>query len=290
MTPGASGNPPLATVDVPAIVERARDRLDRAGAGTVDVAMILGSGLSHLAGQLEDPVSVAYEEIPDFPRSTVPGHAGEFVVGTLEGARVGCAAGRFHLYEGYPPAAVALTVRVLHALGPAWLLVTNAAGSLDPRNEPGAMMAIRDHLNLQFANPLRGRPPKTIANPFPDMSNPYDGALRERLHRVALDEGVALREGIYAGVLGPTYETPAEIRYLRRIGADAVGMSTVAEAVVAAEIGLPVVGISLLTNFAAGLSADPLAHEEVTEVAEATREPMTRLVRAFVREAVRRGG
>lgn len=280
-----AGNPPLATIDVPSIVEGARDRLDGAGAGEADVAMILGSGLSHLAGELEEAVTVPYGEIPDFPHSTVPGHAGAFVVGTLEGVRVACAAGRFHLYEGYAPAAVTLTVRVLHALGPAWLLVTNAAGSVDPGNPPGTMMAIRDHLNLQFANPLRGRPPKAITNPFPDMSNPYDEELRERLHAVALEEGVALREGVYAGVLGPTYETPAEIRFLRRIGADAIGMSTVAEAIVAAEIGLPVVGISLLTNFAAGLSAEPLAHEEVTEVAEATREPMTRLVRRFVREA-----
>ncbi len=280
-----AGNPPLAAIDVPAIVEGARDRLDRAGADEADAAMILGSGLSHLAGELEEAVTIPYGEIPDFPHSTVPGHAGAFVVGTLEGARVACAAGRFHLYEGYAPAAVTLTVRVLHALGPAWLLVTNAAGSLDPRNPPGTMMAISDHLNLQFANPLRGRPPKAVTNPFPDMSNPYDAALRERLHAVALEEGIALREGVYAGVLGPTYETPAEIRFVRRIGADAIGMSTVAEAIVAAEIGLPVVGISLLTNFAAGLSAEPLAHEEVTEVAEATREPMTRLVRRFVREA-----
>lgn len=285
MTPGASGNPPLATIDVPAIAERARDRLDRAGAGSVDAAMILGSGLSHLAGVLDDAVRLPYDEIPDFPRSTVEGHAGEFVVGTLEGARIACAAGRFHLYEGYPPPAVALTVRVLHALGPAWLLVTNAAGSLDPRNEPGTPMAITDHLNLQFSNPLRGRPPETISNPFPGMSNPYDAALRERLLEVALEERIDLREGVYAGVLGPTYETPAEIRFLRRIGADAVGMSTVGEAIAAAEVGLPVVGISLLTNFAAGLSAEPLAHDEVTEVAEATREPMTRLVRRFVREA-----
>lgn len=285
MTVGPAGDPPLAALDVHAIAERARDRLDRAGAETADVAMILGSGLSHLAGQLDDAISVPYAEIPEFPRSTVPGHAGAFVVGALEGVRVACAAGRFHLYEGYPAAAVTLTVRVLHALGPRWLLVTNAAGSLDPRHPPGTLMAIRDHLDLQFANPLRGRPPKEISNPFPDMSNPYDPALRDRLHDVALAERIALHEGVYAGVLGPTYETPAEIRFLRRIGADAVGMSTVAEAIAAAEVGLPVVGISLLTNFATGLSTEPLSHDEVTEIAAATREPMTRLVRGFVWEA-----
>lgn len=278
-----SGDPQLPTLDVPALVQGARSALVEAGAGEVDAAMILGSGLSHLAGELDDAVTIPYADIPDFPRSTVEGHAGSFVVGSLEGARVACAAGRFHLYEGYAPAAVTLTVRVLHALGPAWLLVTNAAGSLDWRNPPGTLMAITDHLDLQFANPLRGRPPEAISNPFPDMSNPYDAALRERLLAVALEEGIGLREGVYAGVLGPTYETPAEIRFLRFAGADAVGMSTVAEAVAAAEIGLPVVGISLLTNFAAGLATEPLHHEEVTEIAEATRGPMTRLVRGFVR-------
>lgn len=285
----AFGDPPTAARDVHDLAEAARTALERAGAGPVDAAMILGSGLSHLADALDDAVSVDYADIPGFPRSTVPGHAGRFVVGTLEGARIACAAGRFHLYEGYPPAVVTLTVRVLHALGPAWLLVTNAAGSLDRRNPPGTLLAITDHLNVQFANPLRGRPPEAIENPFPDLSNPYDAALRERLRAVALAEGIELREGVYAGVLGPTYETPAEIRFLRIAGADAVGMSTVAEAIVAAEVGLPVVGISLLTNYAAGLATEPLAHEEVTEIAEATREPMTRLVRGFVRASAGRG-
>lgn len=255
------------------------------GAGEVEAGFVLGSGLSPLADLLEDAVVVPYAGIPDFPRSTVKGHAGNFVVGSLEGVRVACAQGRFHLYEGWAPAAVALPVRVLHGLGAQWLLVTNAAGSLDPRLAPGTFMAIRDHLNLQFASPLRGRPPGRIENPFPDMSNPYDAGLRERLHDVALAEGIELRDGVYAGVAGPSYETRAEVRFLRRIGADAVGMSTVGEVIAAAELGLPVVGISLVTNPAAGLADAPLSHDEVTEVAEGATDRLVRLVRAFVRRA-----
>ncbi|HUP18404.1 MAG TPA: purine-nucleoside phosphorylase [Gemmatimonadota bacterium] len=266
-----------------AAVTAAREWLEAAGAGPVTGGLVLGSGLSGLAEELEDRITVPYADIPGFPRATVPGHAGNFVVGKLEGTAVACAQGRFHLYEGWEPAAVALTVRVLHALGARWILVTNAAGSLDPRLAPGSLMAIRDHLNLQFASPLRGRAPEAISNPFPDMSNPYDERLRERLHTVALEERILLRDGVYAGVSGPTYETPAEIRFLRRIGADAIGMSTVGEAIAAAEIGVPLVGISLITNAAAGLSDQPLAHEDVTEIAGRTAERLARLVRGFVR-------
>lgn len=279
MSPG----PASPAVDVHPLVEAARARLERAGVGGADVGLVLGSGLSALAEGLENAVTLPYAEIPDFPRSTVPGHAGNFVVGTLEGVRVACAQGRFHVYEGWDPAAVALPVRVLHGLGVRWVLVTNAAGSLNPRLGPGTLMAIRDHLNLQFANPLRGRPPERITNPFPDLSNPYDAGLRERLHRVAVAEGILLREGVYAGVLGPSYETPAEIRFLLRSGADAVGMSTVGETIAAAEVGLPVVGVSLLTNLASGLSGRPLSHDEVTRIAGRTAARLGRLVRAFVR-------
>ncbi|MDX1623478.1 MAG: purine-nucleoside phosphorylase [Gemmatimonadota bacterium] len=277
------GAPAPRGIDVETLVARARRALDRAGAGAAEAGLILGSGLSFLADELEGPVRAAYDEIPGFPRTTVEGHAGNFVVGTLEGRTVAMAQGRFHLYEGYDPAAVALTVRVLHVLGARWMLVTNAAGSVDFRMEPGTLMAIRDQLNLQFANPLRGRPPGKVENPFPDMSNPYDRELRRRLHAVALEEGIELREGVYAGVPGPSYETPAEVTFLRRAGADAVGMSTVGEVVAAAELELPVVGISLLTNFAAGLAAGPLRHEEVTETAARSRDRFARLVRAFLR-------
>jgi purine-nucleoside phosphorylase len=275
----ARGGPPIADV-----VAAALDRIEEARAGRIEVAMILGSGLSVLADHLEDPVKVAYGEIAGFPRSTVPGHAGNFVIGSLEGRIVGVAQGRFHLYEGYDPREVVLPVQVLRALGASALLITNAAGSLDRRRPPGTLMAIRDQINLQFANPLAGtRQEGRAARMMVERTETYDPALLALLHRTALAEKIRLREGVYLGLTGPTYETPAEIRFLKRIGADAVGMSTVGEAVAAASLGLPVAGVSLLTNFAAGLTHRRLSHEDVTHVAERTRHRLERLVRGFLR-------
>ncbi|HET9332932.1 MAG TPA: purine-nucleoside phosphorylase [Gemmatimonadota bacterium] len=266
------------------VVAAALDRLERAGAGPIDVAMVLGSGLSVLADHLEDPVRVPYREIDGFPQSTVPGHAGNFVVGTLEGRTVGMAQGRFHLYEGYEAREVVLPIRVLHALGARALLVTNAAGSLDRRRPPGTLMAIRDQMNLQFANPLAGsHPTGRTARMMVERTETYDPGLLALLHATALEQTIRLREGVYAGLPGPTYETPAEIRFLKRAGADAVGMSTVGEAIAAASLGMPVAGVSLLTNYAAGLTRRHLTHDEVTRVAERTRHRLERLVRGFVR-------
>jgi purine-nucleoside phosphorylase len=271
------------------VVAAALDRIQRAGAGPIEVAMVLGSGLSVLADHLEDSVRVPYREIEGFPRSTVPGHAGNFVVGTLEGRTVGMAQGRFHLYEGYDAREVVLPVRVLHALGARALLVTNAAGSLDRRRPPGTLMAIRDQMNLQFANPLAGsHPTGRAARMMIERTETYDPALLALLHATALEHTIRLREGVYAGLPGPTYETPAEIRFLKRAGADAVGMSTVGEAVAAASLGMPVAGVSLLTNYAAGLTRRHLTHDEVTRVAERTRHRLERLVRGFVRRLDRR--
>jgi purine-nucleoside phosphorylase len=267
------------------VVQAARERLEAAGAGKVAGALVLGSGLSYLADRLDAAARVPYADIPGFPHSTVPGHAGNFVVGELEGVRVAMAQGRLHTYEGWPPADVVLPIRVFHALGARWLLLTNAAGSIDPGNPPGTLMAIHDHVNLQFANPLIGRDPEGVTNPFPDMSGVYDARLRALLHEVALAEGILLRDGVYGGVLGPSYETPAEIRFLRRVGVDAVGMSTVGEVITAAELGIPVAAVSLLTNYAAGLAREPLTHAEVTEAAEARKGEIERLVRGFVRRA-----
>jgi purine-nucleoside phosphorylase len=266
------------------VVAAALDRLQEAGAGGIEVAMILGSGLSVLAEHLEDSVRVAYREIEGFPRSTVPGHAGNFVIGSLEGRTVGMAQGRLHSYEGYDPREVVLPVRVLHGLGATTLLVTNAAGSLDRRRPPGTLMAIRDQINLQFANPLAGsHQTGRAARMMVEHTETYDPGLLRLLHETALGEKIRLREGVYAGVAGPTYETPAEIRFLKRIGADAVGMSTVGEAVAAASLSLPVAGISLLTNYAAGLTRRHLSHDEVTHVAERTRHRIERLIRGFLR-------
>jgi purine-nucleoside phosphorylase len=244
--------------------------------------MVLGSGLSHLADRISHGVTVPYEEIPGFPHATVPGHAGNFIVGALDGVSIAIAQGRFHLYEGYRPAEVVMPVRVLHALGAKWLLLTNAAGSLDRRNPPGTLLVIRDHVNLQFGNPLIGRDPAASDNPFPDMSNAYDERLRARIHTTALAERILVREGVYAGVVGPSYETPAEVRFLRRIGVDAVGMSTVGEVIVAAELGLPVAAISLLTNWAAGLTERPLSHGDVTAMAAKQGRELERLIVGFI--------
>jgi len=282
VTPPSDINP---TASPSALVQAAVDRLRDAGAREVEAALILGSGLSYLADDLDDRIEVGYDEIPGFPQSTVEGHSGNFVVGTLDSVPVAFAQGRFHLYEGYPQSWLALPVRVLAALGARFLLVTNAAGSLDLDNPPGTLLAITDHINFQFANPLIGRPTDEITNPFPDMCNAYNEELRERLTTIALEQETPLREGVYAGVLGPSYETAAEIGLLRKIGAHAVGMSTVAEVIAAAELGLPVAGVSLLTNYATGLTAEPLAHDEVTEAAASARPQFERLVRAFVRSA-----
>ena len=271
------------------VVAAALDRIQRAGAGPIEVAMVLGSGLSVLADHLEDPVRIPYGEIGGFPRSTVPGHAGNFVVGTLEGRTVGMAQGRFHLYEGYEAREVVLPVRVLHALGARALLVTNAAGSLDRRRPPGTLMAIRDQMNLQYANPLAGsHPTGRTARMMIERTETYDPGLLALLHATALEQTIRLREGVYVGLPGPTYETPAEVRFLKRAGADAVGMSTVGEAVTAASLGMPVAGVSLLTNYAAGLTRRHLTHDEVTRVAERTRHRLERLVRGFVRRLDRR--
>lgn len=280
MSPASGlGGPPIAD-----IVGAALDRLEEAGAGRIEVALVLGSGLSVLAEHLEDPVTVPYREIEAFPRSTVPGHAGNFVVGTLEGRAVGMAQGRLHVYEGYDPRAVVLPVRVLRALGAETLVVTNAAGSLDKRRPPGTLMAIRDHVDLQFANPLAGSQLYgRAARMTVERAETYDPALLALLHEVALEEKIRLREGVYAGMAGPTYETPAEIRFLQRIGVDAVGMSTVGEAIAAASLGLPVAGVSLLTNYAAGLTRRHLDHDEVTQTAERTRHRLERLIRGFLR-------
>lgn len=263
-------------------VESALGVLREAGVEEVSAGLILGSGLSYLAAETNDPITIPYETIPGFPRSTVEGHAGNFVVGDLEGVRVAFAQGRFHLYEGHAAPMVSVGVRVLAGLGARYLFVTNAAGSIEPRHPPGTLMAISDHINLQFVNPLIGRSPERIDNAFPDMSAAYDPDLRERLAEVAADQSIELRHGVYAGVLGPSYETSAEIGMLRRLGADAVGMSTVPEVVTAAELELPVVGVSLITNLATGLAPEPLTHDEVTEIAETARDRFGRLVRAFV--------
>ena len=244
-------------------------------------AIILGSGLGGLAGDIRDAKRVAFRDIPGFPAATVHGHAGEMIAGTLGGRPVLALAGRFHLYEGHSARLAGFSVRVLHALGARVLFVSNAAGGVNRTFAAGDLMSIADHINLMGRNPLEG-PLEEGDTRFPDMSAPYDPALRATLRDVALASGIPLREGVYAGLLGPVYETPAEVRMLERIGADAVGMSTVPEVIVARAIGVRVVGVSCITNLAAGLSPAPLSHDEVLDTTTRVASRFQRLVTGFV--------
>lgn len=243
--------------------------------------LVLGSGLGGLADELADAVRVPYAEIPGFPRSTVAGHAGALIFGRWEGVSVAALQGRFHLYEGWAPALVALPVRALAALGARLLLLTNAAGGLRPGLQPGDLMLMADHLNLMARNPLVG-PVLPGETRFPDMSEPYDVAFRRIAAAVALELKIPLEEGVYAAMLGPSYETPAEIRMLARMGADAVGMSTVPEVIVARALGLRVLGVSCITNLAAGLGGAPLSHDEVMQVGARVRDRLASLVRGVL--------
>jgi purine-nucleoside phosphorylase len=246
------------------------------------VAVILGSGLGGFADSLEGAVSIPYEKLPHFPRSSVPGHAGRLVLGTLEGQPLVVMSGRVHFYEGYSPAQVAFPARVMCGLKPRALVVTNAAGGINPGFAPGDLMAITDHLNLSGFNPLIGPNEEKLGARFPDMSHAYAPQLLAKLEAAAKTEKVALKKGVYVQLSGPSYETPAEIRMLRTLGADAVGMSTVPEVVAAAHMGVKVAGISCITNLAAGISAQPLSHNEVSETAERVKGVFTRLVKRFV--------
>jgi xanthosine phosphorylase len=248
------------------------------------LGLILGSGLGALADGLDHAVAVAYADLPGFPRPTVAGHDGRMVLGRLEGLPVACLQGRVHLYEGVPASAVNVPVRTLKALGCEILVLTNAAGSLRPEIGAGEIALIADHINLQGQNPLLGANDDAIGARFPDLSEVYDPALREQLARIAKDLGVALASGVYVAVLGPSFETPAEIRAFRALGADLVGMSTVPEAISARHAGLRVVGLSAVTNLAAGLAAGPLSHEETLGQASAAAAKLAKLLRAFCRE------
>ena len=244
-------------------------------------AIILGSGLGGLSADIGDARRLQFRDIPGFPAATVHGHAGQLISGTLAGRPVLALAGRFHLYEGHSARLAGFSVRVLHALGAQTLVVSNAAGGVNRTFAPGDLMSIADHSNLMWRNPLEG-PLEDGDERFPDMSGPYDATLRETLREVALAATIPLREGVYAGLLGPSYETPAEVRMLERIGADAVGMSTVPEVIVARAIGMRVVGVSCITNLASGLSLTPLSHDEVIDTTTRVAKRFQALVTDFV--------
>lgn len=236
-----------------------------------EVAVVLGSGLGDFAGTLGAAVSMPYQQLPHWPESRVVGHAGRLVVGQMGPKRVAALAGRCHAYEGHDLKTVTFATRVMGLIGVRTIILTNAAGGINTGFAQGALMAIDDHLNLTGGNPLVGENDERFGVRFPDMSEVYSGRLRAIADEASRAQGLQLRHGVYAALLGPSYETPAEIRYLRAIGADAVGMSTAAEAIVARHMGLDVLGISCITNMAAGVLPAPLRHDEVMETARRVR-------------------
>lgn len=254
---------------------------ERLGARRPRIAVVAGSGLGFLADRLGDAVRIPYAEIPGFPQPTVQGHAGELVAGTLAGREVIVQSGRFHLYEGHPPSVVTFPVRVFAELGADTLVVTNAAGGIRRTFVSGGIMLISDHINFTGVSPLTG-PPLPGEERFPDMSEPYDAELRVAAREVAREIGIGMEEGVYIGLLGPSYETPAEIRAFEHWGADAVGMSTVLEVVAARARGMRCVGFSTVTNAAAGISATTLSHAEVMEVADRVKDDLGRLVEGVI--------
>lgn len=247
-----------------------------------EIGLIMGSGLGVLGDLIEEAVVIPYNDIPHFPVSTVEGHAGDLLVGKLSGRNVVLMKGRFHMYEGYGPELTAFPVRVMKALGASSLLVTNAAGGINLNFASGNLMLISDHINLTGKNPLIGPNDNELGVRFPDMSEAYSKRLRGIASEIANEQGFSLQEGVYVGLLGPTYETPAEIRMLRALGADAVGMSTVAEVIAARHSGIEVVGISCITNMAAGILDQPLSHDEVMETAERVKSQFLGLVTALI--------
>lgn len=246
------------------------------------VGLVLGSGLGELAERLEGPVMIDYRDIPGFVPSTAPGHKGRLVFGRLAGRQVVCMQGRLHLYEGHALKDIVYPIRVLQALGIQTLLLTNAAGGIRIGFHPGDLMLIADHINFTGQNPLIGPNDQTIGPRFPDMTYTYTPRLRLLAKEVAQELGISLEEGVYLGLTGPSFETPAEIRMFRGWGADAVGMSTVSEVIEAAYLGLPVLAISLITNYAAGMIDEPLSGQEIDAIAQKRSQDLGRLLCAII--------
>ena len=247
-------------------------------------AVILGSGLGSVADAVEDPLTIDYAAIEGFPRTTVAGHSGKMIVGRLGQSEVLCLQGRFHLYEGHRPQVIAEVVNALKAVGVNRLIVTNAAGSLNPEFTPGSLMLIKDHINFSGQNPLVGANDESTGPRFPDMSNAYDRDMRRQAKELAAKLGINLPEGVYLMVLGPNFETAAEIRAFHTLGADAVGMSTVPEVIAAVHAGIKVLAVSAVTNFGTGLQETPLSHEETIAGAARASSALTALITNYIKE------
>ncbi len=269
-------------------IEEASEYIQKRIKRSPKTALILGSGLGVLAEEVEDAVSISYGEIPHFPESTAPTHAGVFTAGTLEGEGVIAMSGRFHYYEGYDPATIAFPVWVMKRIGVETLILTNASGGINTGFNVGDLMIITDHLNMVGQNPLRGLNNDEIGPRFPDMSKLYSPELSDIIESVAEKNGIAYQKGVYAWMPGPSFETPAEIRMLRTLGADAVGMSTVPEAIAAAHAGMELAGISCVCNMAAGVFDRPITSEEVIEVAEKVKGRFSTLVRQSLQKMASR--
>lgn len=258
--------------------DAARYVLAKAQGRTPRAAVVLGSGLGGVADAIKDAVEIPYNEIPYFVASTVQGHAGKLIIGSCDGVDVVLMKGRVHFYEGYSMEEVTLPIRVFRVMGIQTLVLTNAAGGTVPHLKAGSLMAITDHLNMMGENPLRGANDERFGPRFPDLTAVYTPAYLEAAHEVASEIGLVLSEGVYMALRGPSYETPAEIRMMRNLGADAVGMSTVPEAIVARHCGMGVLAISCITNVAAGLTASEINHNEVMEVGERAGKQLSELI------------
>jgi purine-nucleoside phosphorylase len=273
--------------DQPVTYSARLDALEAAVRSRTDLVpqlgMILGSGLGSVADEVVDAVSIPFQDLPGWPPPTAPGHAGRLLLGRLDDLPVICLQGRLHLYEGHSERLVVEPVLLMGRLGAPIVLITNAAGGVNTRYPAGTLMLIEDHINMTGRNPLIGPNDDAIGDRFPDLVNAWDKDLRALMRRAATDEDILLEEGVYIGLTGPTYETPAEVDMMRALGADAVGMSTVLEAIAGRWAGTRLVGVSLVTNPGAGVTGEPLSHEEVLEAADAAGPQFTRLVRRFVR-------
>lgn len=259
-------------------IKQAADYIRAQTSQKPQVGLVLGSGLGGFADQIEGSVVIPFADIPGFPVPTVEGHTGEVIIGQYGGCTVMALRGRIHFYEGLPQQVITIPVRVMRTLGVHTLVLTNAAGGLNPKFSAGALMLIRDHINYSGSNPLIGPNLEEFGPRFPDMTDVYTKELREALHKKALAGNIKLHEGVYAMYSGPNYETPAEIKMFGYLGADAVGMSTVPEAIVARHAGMRVIGVSCITNMAAGLQGKPLSHAEVVETAERVKTDFMKLV------------
>ncbi len=284
LTPSSDPGRPIPPIDQPARLAALESAVRARTQRIPEVAIVLGSGLGGLADDLVDPVAIPFDELPGWPAATAPGHVGRLLLGELGGRSVVMLQGRFHLYEGNDPGLVIQPVLLFKRLGARIVLLTNAAGGLDPTFGPGTLMVMRDHINLTGRSPLIGQNADELGPRFPDLTDAWSPRLRERLHAAAQAEGVSLEEGIYIGLTGPTYETPAEVRMLAALGGHAVGMSTVLECIAARWVGLEVCGVSLVTNAGAGYTGEPLTHEEVLASGQEAGPRLAGVIRRFVAE------